>query len=231
VFPKRGPERAFFCVIIFLIVFHLSIIIKKMPEVNIPTEQEGNSAVLNEQPKFEKNNNQKNKFIIISLIVVVIFATAVLVANYQDQLFASVMNSLVFRVKVTPSKVVQGQTIVVSWPTFNKDRFPLERISFCTVSNKSVCKIMLKSTMNDGQQKVIVNSDIGQYRVLLQALDANGNYVPGVKITSNSFRVENKPGESGNGSGGNDDNNDGGDPSTPTNAPTTPTPDLPYGPY
>jgi hypothetical protein len=185
--------------------------------------------------EFRAGKGKNKKFLILGSLMLIVVVLAVLATVFWDQILTSAISP--FRVKVTPAKVIQGQTIVVTWPTFNKDKFPLERISFCTVANKPVCKIMLKSTVNDGQQKVITNYDAGTYRVLLQALDANGNFVSGVKITSNSFRIENKPGESNNGgggsnNGGNDNNNDnnddsddsdndGGDPFTPTiNTPT-----------
>jgi hypothetical protein len=153
----------------------------------------------------------KKKLVVFSVLGLTVVVLAILSVVFSDYLLTAVIAP--FRVKVTPSKVVQGQSVVVSWPTFNKNKYPLERISFCTVDKKPVCRIVLKSTKNDGKEKIKVpDIAVGTYRVLLQALDAGGKFVSGVKITSNSFRIEQKPsGSNGGGNGQNNNNNNDND--------------------
>lgn len=199
---------------------------------NIPSEQEEDDENFESQPKLAKNINPKKKIVAISLAIGAIFVMAVVATIYQDQLFTSVISPLIFKVKVAPTKVNQGDKVNISWTTntTNKAKYPFERIYFCIVVNgkNGNCKTMTTSTPNDGKEQVAVAVGAGTYRAVLQALDANKKPVNGINISSNGFKVIAKVVSSSNGGGGNGGSSSGGDNggggSSENNGSTTSTP-------
>ncbi len=204
------------------------------PEVN----QEGQIENIAEAAPVLKKKT--NIWLIVSGVAVLVII-AVFSVLFQDQLFTSVSTPFVFGVRVTPSRVYQGSSVLVRWPSNarNRSNYPFERISVCPVikAKQIQCKVIVANTLNDGNEKLVANVDQGIYRIMLQALNANKNPINGAIMMSNAFSVVTAPGNGGgsNGGGGNGGSGNGGDsgptnpysPSTPTPTPTA-TPNSPY---
>lgn len=94
-----------------------------------------------------------------------------------------------FKVLAKEKSVKKGGTVTLQWVATkdNRMKFKNERVYLCDTKEK--CVAIVAMTPNDGSEKVVVNAKPGAYRIALQALNEEGNPMPGIRMNSSAFKI------------------------------------------